>query len=148
MPFYVAVEEPDACKERGTLVEARVGRDLGRLIRVVGAEAEDDVAHWSHHEGVPPHGHLRHGLVSDIVTAVVVGAGDGLELVAVQVEWVAACVVVIEDDFDNVVFLKDVRIGVDGVDGSVIGIRAGAEGCVKRGDFGSDVGYVVEGGTV
>jgi hypothetical protein len=36
MPFYVAVEEPDA--------------------RVVGAEAEDYVAVWTHEDGVAAHG--------------------------------------------------------------------------------------------
>lgn len=40
---------------------------------------------------------------------------------AVEVEGVFAVVVVVEDYFDNLVLLKDKGVGVDAVDGGVLG---------------------------
>lgn len=117
-----------------------------RLIRIVGAEAQDDVPHGSDHEGVSAHGHGWEGFVADVVAAVVVAAGDGLEGVTVEVEGVSACVVVVDDDVDDVVFLQDEGVGVGAVDVGVGCRLAGCEGCVEGGDLGGDVGDVVEEG--
>ena len=58
----------------------------------------------------------------------------------------AAGVVVVEDDVDDLVVLEDEGVGVGGVDGGVGGIGAGGEGGVEGGDFGEDIGDGVEGG--
>ena len=58
----------------------------------------------------------------------------------------AAGVVVVEDDVDDLVALEDEGVGVGGVDGGVGGICTGREGGVEGGDFGGDVGDGVEGG--
>ena len=126
MPFYVAVKEPDA--------------------RVVGAEAQYDVAVGVHHEGVAAHGDGGEGFVADVVAGEFVRAGDGLEGVAVEVEGVFAGVFVVEDDVDDLVFGEDEGVGVGAVDGGVGGGGAGAHYCEEGGDFGADVGYVVEEG--
>ena len=127
MPLDMAVEEPDT--------------------GVVGAEAEDDVAVRVYHEGVATHGDGGKGLVHDVVAGVRGRADDGLEVVAVQVEGVFAWVVVVEDDFDGLVFGEDEGVGVGAVDvGDVCGC-GGCEGGVEGWDFGGDVGGIVEEGT-
>ena len=63
VPLYVAVEEPDP--------------------RVVGAEAEDGVAVWSHHDGISLHRDPGKGFVADVDAGAFVGAYDGLEGVPV-----------------------------------------------------------------
>ena len=128
VPFDMAVEEPDA--------------------RVVGAETNDEVAVGSDHEGVAAHGDGGEGLVADVVAGFLLGADDGLEVVAVEVEGVLARVVVVEDDFDDLVLLEDEGVGVGGVDGGVEGGGAGRQGGVEGGHFGADVGDVVEEGVV
>ena len=96
MPFDVAVKEPDAW--------------------VIGAEAQDDVAVGPDHEGVATHGNGGEGLVADVVTCIVGGAGNGLEVVPMQVEGVLACVLVVEDDVDDVAFGEDEGVSVGTVD--------------------------------
>lgn len=128
VPFDVAVEEPDAW--------------------VVGAEADDEVAIRADHEGVAAHGDGGEGFVADVVSGFLLGADDGLEVVAVKVEGVLARVIVVEDDFDDLVLLEDEGVGVGGVDGGVEGGGAGGEGGVEGGHFGADVGDVVEEGVV
>ena len=122
----MAVEEPDA--------------------RVIGAEAQDDIAAWADHEGIALHGYSREGFVADVVSCVFGGADDGLEGVPVEMEGVFAGVGVVEDDVDDLVLGEDEGVGVDAVDGGVGGCGAGCEGGVEGGDFGADVGYVVEEG--
>lgn len=55
-----------------------------------------------------------------------------------------ACVVVVEDDFYNVVVLQDVGVRVDAIDGGVVGKVAGGKSGVECRDFRADVSYVVE----
>ena len=128
VPFDMAVEEPDA--------------------RVIGAETDDEVAVGADHEGVAAHGDGGECLVADVVSRFFLGADDGLEVVAVEVEGVFAWVVVVEDDLDDLVLLEDEGVGVGGVDGGVEGGGAGGEGGVEGGHFGADVGDVVEEGVV
>ncbi len=77
----------------------------GRLIRVVGSEAQDNVPHWPHHEGVPPHGHRGKSFVPHVLAGTFVGACGGLESVAVEMEGMFACVVVVEYYLYDVVVL-------------------------------------------
>ena len=116
----------------------------GRLIRVIGSEAQDDVSHRPDHEGVPSHGHGGERLLSHILARILSGASSGLESVAMEMEGMFACVIVVEDDFYNVVVLQDVGVGVDAVDGGVIGKVAGGKSGVECRDFRADVSYVVE----
>lgn len=126
VPFDVAVEEPDA--------------------RVIGAEAQDYVAVWADHEGIAAHGDGGESAVAGVGAGGVVGADEGLEGVAVEVEGVFAGVGVVEDDVDDLVFGEDEGVGVYAVDGGVVGGGAGGEGGVEGWDFGLHVGYIVEEG--
>ena len=107
------------CSRGGDNQSGRYGG--GRLIRIVGPEAQDNVAHWPDHDGVPSHGHGREGLVADVVAGVFFGADDGLEGVAVEMEGMSASVVVVEYYFNYLIMFQDVRIRVDPVDGSIVG---------------------------
>ena len=73
---------------------------------------------------------------------------DDLELVAVEVERVLSRVVVVEDDLDDLVVVEDELVGVGAVDEGVGGVGAGGEDGVEGGNFGGDVGFVVEEGAV
>ena len=44
-----------------------------------------------------------------------------MEIVAVEMERMLACVVVVENNLYNVVVLEDVRVRVDAIDGGVAG---------------------------
>lgn len=101
------------------------GEGKGRLIWVVGAEAEDEVSVWSDEDGVSLHWDFGEGFVVGVVASVVGGAHDCLEAVAVEVEGMSAGVVVVENDFHNFVSLQDEGIRVDAVDG---GVRSGEAG--------------------
>ena len=63
-----------------------------------------------------------------------------------QVEGVAASVVVVEDDVDDLVAFEDEGVAVGRVDGGIGGILAWGEGGVAGGDFGCNVRDGVEGG--
>lgn len=126
VPFDVAVEEPDA--------------------GVVGAEAEHDVAVGVDEDGVAAHGRRREGgYVGGVVEAgVVVAAVDYLEGVAVEMEGVFSGIVVVEDDFDDLVVAEDELVGVRAVYGGVGGVGAGGEDGVEGGYFRGDVCLAVE----
>lgn len=130
MPLDVAVEEPHAW--------------------VVGAEAQDDVALGSDEDGVAAHGRGREGgVIGSIVESCFFGAAvDRLEDVAVQVERVLSWVVIVEDDFDDLVMAEDELVRVRAVDCGVGCIRAGGKDGVEGWDFRTDVGLVVEEGAV
>lgn len=81
------------------------GRDRGKLIRIIGSKAQDEISHWSHHEGIPPHRHRGECLVANVLACIFVRACNGLESVAVEMEGMFACVIVVEDDFYDVVML-------------------------------------------
>ena len=72
------------------------------------------------------------------------GALDYLEIVAVHVDGVAALVIVVDDDFDDVHVVEDEGVGVLAVDEGVCGFGAGGEGGVEGGDEGFDEGVVVD----
>lgn len=136
MPLDVAVEEPHA--------------------RVVGAEAQRDVAVGVNEDGVAAHGDRwvrgcgcvveEHRLVVRVVEAGGFGgSGDELEVVRVQVEGVLAGVVVVHDDLDDLAVLEDEGVRVDAVDARVGDYLGGrGEDGVECWDFLVDVGDVVE----
>jgi hypothetical protein len=83
-------------------------------------------------------------IVGLVVTCIFRAAQDSLEGVAVEVKGMAAGVVVVDDYFDNLVLLENEWVGVFAVDGGIVGICATCEGCVKSGDFGGDIGDIIE----
>jgi len=56
----------------------------------------------------------------------------------------AAGIVVVDDYFDNLVLLENKWVRVFAVNGGIVGVCATCEGCVKSGDFGSDIGDIIE----
>ena len=130
-------------------MDGKVGRKARKerrekLIWIIGTKAKDEISVRSNKNGIPLHRHFGKGCVIDIVASVVGRADDSLEDVAVEMEGMTAGVEVVEDDFDDLVFLEDEGVGVGAVDGGVGGGDAGGEGAVEGGDFGPDVGDVVE----
>ena len=126
VPLDVAMEEPNA-----------------RIVRLVPhhhipARIDlDDIA--SHRLGGEA------ALLAGVGTGVFGGAGDDLEVVAVEMHGVAAGVVVVDDDFDDLVGFGDEGVGVGAVDKGVGGGLAGREGGEEGGHFLLEVGYLVEG---
>lgn len=117
---------------------------------VVGAKAEDEVAVGFDEDGVAAHGgggerFCRRGVVE---AGVVVAAVDDLKRVAVEMEGMFSRVVIVEDDLDDLVVAEDELIGMGAVDEGVGCVGAGGEDGVEGGDFGSDIGFVVEEGAV
>ena len=119
----------------------------GRLIRIVGAEAQDDIAIWLHHEGVPAHWHGWKSFVTNIIIGGLLRPDYGLECVAVQMEGVFARVHVVEDYLNDLVFLENEGVGIFTIDARVASRHTCGESAVKGGDFRANVGYVVEEGT-
>ena len=72
------------------------------------------------------------------------GASDHLEIVTVHVDGVAAFVVVVDYDFDDVHVVEDEGVCGGGVDEGVCGGGAGCEGGVEGGDEGFDECGVVD----
>ena len=73
-------------------------------------------------------------------------ADGGLKGVAVKMEGMAAGVLVVDDNFNHVVVFQDVRVGVNAVDGGVVGVMAGGEGGEDGWDLGGEIGDFVEEG--
>lgn len=126
MPFDVAVEEPDAW--------------------VVGFKPEDKVAEGINQESVSSHG--RRGRLSGVGRIVGpsmwVGTHDGLESVTVKMEGVFPRVIAIEDEFNDIVFLKDERVGAAAVDGGVVGGLTSRHEGIQGGNLWTDIGGIVE----
>lgn len=59
-------------------------------------------------------------------------------------ERMSAGVEIVEYNLYNVIVFQNVRIGVDTVDGGVVGELPGGESSVEGGDRGENIGYVVE----
>ena len=65
------------------------------LIWIIGLEAEDDVTLRMDHEGIAAHGNGGEGSVIGVSACVLVGADDGLEVVAMEMEGVLAWIVTV-----------------------------------------------------
>jgi hypothetical protein len=85
-------------------------------------------------------------IIRIVEACVVVATGYDLERVAVEMEGVFSRVVIVEDDFYDFVLCEDEGVCVAAVDGGVGCVGAGGEDGVEGGDFGADVGYIVEEG--
>lgn len=119
--------------------------------RVIGLEAQDDIAVGVEDEGISSHGDGGEGGGGNVGVlkgaSFFFGAVEGLEVVPVEMEGMTAWVDVVDDDFDDLVFFQDEAVRVGAVNGWVGGEGAGGEGRVEGWDFGVGVGYVVEEGT-
>lgn len=127
MPFDMTVEKPDAW--------------------IICSESQDDVAIWPDQDGVASHWHLWESLVFDIPASIFSGTDNSLEMVSMKMEGMFAGIVVVEDDFDDLILLKYEGIGMRAVNFWVGGGAAGTEGGIQTWDLGTHVGYVVEEGT-
>lgn len=90
--------------------------------RVVGLEAEDDVASCLNAGDIAPHWHwvsLTWVVALTVDVGVRCGTSDNLELVAVKMPRVTARGFVVDDDFNDVAVLNGEGVGVDAVDGRV-----------------------------
>ena len=126
MPLDVAMKQPDT--------------------GVVRAETQHNVAIRIHHEGVSPHGNLGEGLIVRVKACVVIRTNDSLECMAVEMEGMFARVVVVDDDFDDIVLLEDKGIGVGAVNVGVLSANPCRERTVEGWNLGFDVGDVIEEG--
>lgn len=126
-PFQVAVKEPYS--------------------RVVGSEAQDNVAVGPDKEGVAAHWNLRDGLIVGKVASRFGGPYNSLEGVAVKVEGVFAGIIVVQDDFDSLSLLENKGIGVVAIDHGIGGEIRRSKGCVERRNLWRNVRHIVEEGT-
>ena len=92
MPLNMAMEEPDT--------------------RIVGSKSHNEMAVGSDKNDVSSHGlgRIHHGSIGDGLGIKVAGlfltTENGLEGVAVQMEWMLARILVVQDDFDDAVVLQ------------------------------------------
>jgi hypothetical protein len=118
--------------------------------RVVGFEAEDDVASSLHAGDIAPHWHwvgLTWVVALTVGVSVRGGASDDLELVAVKVPRVAVRGFIINDDFNNIAVLNGKRVGVDAVDSRVhLVLLRDAQGGVEGWNLLRQVGNIVDDG--
>jgi len=126
VPFDVAMEEPHAW--------------------VVGTEAEHDIAVRVDEDGVAAHGvgGEWRGSRGVVDACFVFAAVDDLKGVTVEVERVFSRVIVVQDDFDDLVGFEDKLVGVGAVDGGIGCVGASGEDGVEGGNFRCNVGHVVE----
>ena len=125
VPFYMAVEEPDAWRK---MLVVHLVRWWKELIWIVGLEAQHNIALRIYHEGITAHGYAWHGCVVGIVPCVLVGTDDSLKVVAMQMERVLARVVAVEYNLDDLVLLQEEGVGVCTVDRKVGSGGASAKG--------------------
>lgn len=101
------------------MLAERSRKEEKRRIWIIGTEAEDEVSVRSDEDGISLHWNFGEGFVVGVVAGAIGRTHDCLEDVAVEMEGVAAGVVVVEDDFNDFVFLEDEGVGVDAVDGGI-----------------------------
>lgn len=149
MPFNVTMEQPDAW--------------------VLGAEAQHNVSIRTDEDGVSAHGHGggSGGVGGIVVAGFFVRSRNELEFVAVKMEGmflrqisyvkdervkgaekIYARVVVVQDDFYDIAVAQDVGVRVSAVDLRIRGERARRQDRVEGWHFGTNIGDVVEEGTV
>src|SRR5205814_1295143 len=128
--------------------------------RIVASKPQDDVAVRPDEESVSSHRHCRHfhiaevegsvvvGTAEDIsrviISAAVVGSYNSLEIVAVQMERMLACVVVVDNKLNDLVVCKNKRIGVDAIDDAITGVVVSGKGCIEGRNLGPNVSDVVK----
>lgn len=144
VPINVAVEEPDACS--AAVSEMYECETQEGLTRVICLEPDHEVAIWSHHQCVSAHRARR----EIVMLALIVEAGvrwrsiHRLEGMAMQMERMLAGVVVVEDKFNDVVFLQDEWVGVPSIHSRIGGFIAGRQDGVEGWDYRCGVRDVVE----
>ena len=61
----------DDIERKGSDGKAKKGGER-RLIRIIGSKAQDEIAHRSHHEGVPSHRHRGECFVANVLAGIFV----------------------------------------------------------------------------
>lgn len=130
-------------REKAMSVSGRLWMS-GILIWVVGAESQDDVAIWSHHEGVSSHRNIRESYIVGVDASVIIGTDNSLKSVPVQMEGMLAGILAVEDNLNDLVLLQYKSIDVGSVNSCVHGCSTGCESGEKGWDFRLDVGDIVE----
>lgn len=126
----------------------RVDKASDGLIWVICLETKYNISVGFYHNSVSSHGHFRKGFVADVETSCFLGSNDCLETVAVEMEWVFAFIIVIDDNLHNIAFLENEGVGVDAVNLCIGGRKTGRHDGVKRRNLWTDIRDVVEEGTV
>jgi len=116
--------------------------------RIIRLEAQHDMPIRLDQHSIPTHRRLRvlSRSIADVGPGFFGGAVDELEGVAVKVEGVFARVVVVENELDGLVLWEDEGVRIGAVDCDVVGGRTGGQGGVEGGNFGKDIGDVIEEG--
>jgi len=85
--------------------------------RVVRPESHHKVSLRVRHESVPPHRRGRElGMVARVIeSSICFRSPDDLEVVPVQMEWVFASIVVVQDDLNDLALFKDESVRVSTV---------------------------------
>ena len=97
-----------------------VAEKRGRLIRIVCSEAVDQIALCVHFGNISTDGRRRRvRKLSAIITRAYGPALNNLEVVPVHVDGMTTRIVVVDDDFHDIVPLNDTRVGVLAVDDGI-----------------------------
>lgn len=105
------------------------------LTRIVGFESHNEIAVRPHHERISAHWLCREDrLVETAVKAAIwLCPPDCLEFVSVQMEWMLAGIVIVEDDLDDVSLIQDERVGVVAVHLRISCLGTSIHDAVQRG---------------
>lgn len=120
----------------------------GVLIWIVRLETKHKVSVGIHHDGVPSHRHFWERRIARVGAGCLLRSGDGLKGVAVEVEWMFAFIIVVEDDLNDFTFLEDEGVRVGAIDLAVGGQRTGRHDRVKCRNLRANIRDVVEEGTI
>lgn len=96
--------------------------------RVVSLEPNNEVSFRVNHQSVSSHRDSRelcHGGVACVeVTCTIGAAGNDLKIVTVQMERMLSRVVIVQDNVHNLIFVKDVSVGVRAINACIGSICA------------------------
>jgi hypothetical protein len=118
--------------------------------RIVCPESHYEISLRVRHEGVSAHRDGgEFGMVVRIEEAGIwLGSPDDLEVMTMQVERVLACIIIVEDNLDNLTMFKDEGVGIPSVDCSIRCSLASGKDGIQCWNLWCNVCYVVEEGTV
>lgn len=95
--------------------------ERGTHIWIVGAESKNHVTIRSYHNGISSHRNFRERSVIEVESGFLIRTDNGLKSMSVQVEWMLAGVIVVEDYLDNLVLFENISVNIGSVNGSIGG---------------------------
>lgn len=120
----------------------------GVLIWIIRLETKYGVAVGIQHDSVPSHRHLRKRSAAIVGAGFPLGSSDCLKIVAMEVEWMSAFIIIVDNDLNNFIPSQYKSIGVGSIYIAVGGDRTGRHGRVQCRHLRSNIRYIIEESTV